>query len=125
MSSLREHRSCASHCNAPVPKELESVGLCVSHFTFNVEKACAEMHRQLAMGGISAERKSEIVMYLGECSTLLATVASGLSLSDQLKRRVLSTFLSLMNLRETLERSEGLGASPLRVARAAAVAATA
>ena len=125
MSELREHRVCTARCDASVPQELDSTGLCVSHFTFNVEKACAEMHRQIAMSGVSGERQAEITVYLAECSLLLARVASSLSLSYQLKRRVLSTFLSLMNLRETLERAGRAGASPMRVPGAAASAATA
>jgi len=120
-----ERRACLAKCNSPVPPELASAGLCVSHFTFTVEKACAEMHRQIAMRGVSTERQAEIVVYLGECSLMLARLTSSLSLSDQLKRRVLSTFLSLMNLRETLERADSVGASPMRAPRAIAQAATA
>ncbi len=90
---LMGHRLCAARCNSPVPAELDSAGLCVSHFTFNVEKACAEMHRQIAMCGVSPERQAEITVYLGDCSAMLARVTSSLALSDQAKRRVLSTFL--------------------------------
>src|SRR5208282_5206234 len=104
MSELPEPRLCIARCNSSVPQELDSTGMCVSHFTFKVEKACAEMHRQIAMSGVSDERQAEITVYVGECSLLLARVASSMALSDVLKRRVLSTFLSLMNLRETLER---------------------
>jgi len=125
MSKLTEHRSCTAQCNKPVPVELHAAGLCVSHFTFNVEKACADMHRQIAMCGVSAERQTEITLYLVECSAMLAHVTSTLSLSDQLKRRVLSTFLCLMNLRETLERSSSVGASPIRPPSRIAAAATA
>ena len=114
MSNLIEHRLCAAQCNSPVPPELDTAGLCVSHFTYNVEKACADMHRQIALRGVSAERQAEITVYLAECSLMLARVTCSLSLSDQLKRRVLSTFLCLMNLRETIERSGSLGASPMR-----------
>ena len=125
MSELTGHRSCAAQCNALVPPELHAAGLCVSHFTFHVEKACAEMHRQIAVHGASAERQAEIVVYLSDCSAMLARITSSLPLSDQLKRRVLSTFLCLMNLRETLERSRSVGASPMRVPARAAAAATA
>jgi hypothetical protein len=114
MSELPEQRLCIARCNSFVPQELCSTGLCVSHFTFKVEKACAEMHRQIAVSGVSDERQAEIAVYVGECSMLLARVASSLALSDVLKRRVLSTFLSLMNLRETLQRAGTAAASPLR-----------
>jgi hypothetical protein len=125
MSELMGHRSCAAQCNSPVPPELDTAGLCVSHFTFNVEKACADMHRQIAMRGVSAARQAEIAVYLAECSLMLARITSSLSLSDQLKRRVLSTFLCLMNLRETLERSSRVGASPMRAPGRSVAAATA
>jgi len=125
MSELREHRVCIAHCNASVPTELDSTGLCVSHFTFNVEKVCAELHRQVAMAEVSGERQAEITVYLAECSSLLARVASSRPLSDVLKRRVLSTFLSLMNLRETLDRAGRAGASPMRAPRTAPSVATA
>lgn len=113
MSEPKTHRSCGARCTASVPQELDAVGFCVSHFTFNVEQACAEMHRQIAMRGLSSDRRAEITVYVGEHAVLLARVAASLSLSDVLKRRVLSTFLSLMNLRETLERSNG--APPVRI----------
>jgi hypothetical protein len=122
MSEPIRKRSCVPHCTASVPQELDSTGLCVSHFTFNVERACAEMHRQIAMRGMPPDRQAEIAVYLAECALLLARVASSLSLSDVLKRRVLSTFLSLMNLRETLERS-ARGAPPMRVSKAVAASA--
>ena len=125
MSELRERRPCIAQCNSSVPAELDSTGLCVSHFTFKVEKECADLHRQIAMAGISRERQAEISVYLAECAVLLARVASSLALSDVLKRRVLSTFLSLMNLRETLERSRSAGASPMRIIKPAAASATA
>jgi hypothetical protein len=119
MSEPKTHRSCGARCTASVPQELDAVGLCVSHFTFNVEQACAEMHRQLAMRGMSPDRRAEITLYVGEHALMLARIASSLSLSDVLKRRVLSTFLSLMNLRETLERSAA-GAPPVRITKAIA-----
>jgi hypothetical protein len=72
------------------------------------------MHRQIALRGATAERQAEIAMYLGECALLLARVSSNLRLSDDLKRRILSTFLSLMNLRENLERAASRSPSELR-----------
>jgi hypothetical protein len=85
--------------------ELDPVGLCVYHFTSNVEKTCSEIHRQIVLRGATAERQAEVGKYIGECSLLLARVSSNLCLSDELKRRILCTFLSLMNLRENLERA--------------------
>jgi hypothetical protein len=96
---------CIPRCKLPVPTELDSVGLCVHHFTWSVEGACAEMHRQLALRKATVERRAEMATYISECALLLARVTSNLCLSDDLKRRILCTFLSLMNLREILERA--------------------
>lgn len=114
MSRSNEHHACTARCKAPVPAELGSTGLCVYHFTMSVEQACAEMHRQVALRGASSERLGEIASYIRENTQLLAGVSSNLCLSDQLKRRVLSTFLSLMNLRENLERAYRRGEGALR-----------
>jgi hypothetical protein len=81
------------------------VGLCVYHFTWSVEEACAEMHRQVALRKATAERREEIATYVSQSSFLLARITSNLCLSDDLKRRILCTFLSLMNLKENLERT--------------------
>ncbi|HYM10832.1 MAG TPA: hypothetical protein VEU62_08865 [Bryobacterales bacterium] len=85
--------------------ELDPVGLCVYHFTSTVERTCSEIHRQIALRGATPERQAEVGRYIGECSLLLARVCSNLCLSDELKRRILCTLLSLMNLRENLERA--------------------
>jgi hypothetical protein len=105
MENCNGHRACIPRCKALVPKELDSVGLCVYHFTWSVEEACAEMHRQVALRKATAERRAEIATYVRQSSFLLARVTSNLCLSDGLKRRILCTFLSLMNLKENLERT--------------------
>src|SRR5207244_6748261 len=102
MSRPSEHRACIPRCKFSVPTELDSVGLCINHFTWSVEEACAEMHRQVALRKATVERRAEMATYVGECALLLARVGSNLCLSDDLKRRILCTFLSLMNLRENL-----------------------
>jgi hypothetical protein len=63
------------------------------------------MHRQIALDGATAERRAATAHYINESALLLARLTSNQCLSDALKRRVLSTFLSLMNLRENLERA--------------------
>jgi hypothetical protein len=98
------HGACIPRCKLPVPAELDSVGLCVHHFTWSVEEACAEMHRQVALRMATVERRAEIASYVSECALLLARVTGNLCLSDDLKKRILCTFQSLMNLRENLER---------------------
>jgi hypothetical protein len=105
MNKARGRQTCSRYCNLPVPVELDPLGLCVYHFTSSVEQTCSEIHRQIALRGATAERQAEVGMYIGECSLLLARVSSNLCLSDELKRRILCTFLSLMNLRENLERA--------------------
>jgi len=115
MYTPSEHRACIPRCELPVPTELDSVGLCVHHFTWSVEEACAEMHRQVALRKATVERRAEMAIYVRECALLLARVTSNLCLSDDLKRRILCTFLSLMNLRENLERAPGGHAPELRV----------
>ena len=114
-----EHHGGISPCTAPVPSELQSAGLCVYHFTMEVEQTCTQMHRQIALGLATTERHAQVATYIGECSLLLAFVTSNLCLSDDLKRRVVSTFLSLMNLRENLERASGHRAPALRAPKLA------
>ena len=117
MTDSGQDRRCTFDCCAPVPAELESERLCIPHFLLSVEQACAEMRRETAGGRASAERQTEIVNYLIACGTTLARVATGsLRLSDELKKRILSTFLTLMNLRENLDRSASRGVCELRVA---------
>lgn len=115
MSGTSEHRACIPRCKLSVPAELNSVGLCVYHFTRNVEAACAEMHRQVALRQATAERLAQMVIYIRECALLLACLTSNLCLPDELKRRILCTFLALMNLRDNLERAPGDHVSELRI----------
>jgi hypothetical protein len=73
------------------------------------------MHRQVALRKATVERRVEMATYISECTLLLARVTSNLCLSDDLKRRILCTFLSLMNLKENLERAPNGHAPELRV----------
>jgi hypothetical protein len=93
-------------CKGTVPAALESEKLCVLHFTLAVEQSCAEMRRETVMGRTSHERTMEIIAFIADRGELLArTATSGLHLPDELKARVLNTFLTLMNLRENLDRA--------------------
>jgi len=88
--------------------------LCVLHFTLSVEQACAEMRRETALGKASHPRQVEIIQYISDHGELLARVAtSGMHLADEIKARILNTFLTLMNLRENLDRA-ALRLSPSR-----------
>lgn len=101
----------AAHCTAPgckfeVPPALESERLCILHFTLRVEDLCGAMRRETALGTAPRERQLEIMQYITDHGELLARVAtSGLHLADEMKARVLNTFLTLMNLRENLDRA--------------------
>lgn len=106
-SSLSFMATCtASGCKIDVPGALDGQKLCVLHFTLSVEAACAEMRRETVLGNAPHNRQAEIIRYISENGESLARVAtSGLHLADEMKARVLSTFLTLMNLRENLDRS--------------------
>ena len=96
----------ATGCKSTVPTVLESEKLCVLHFTLTLETSCGEMRRETALGNAPPERQREIMRFITEHGERLARVAtSGLHLTDDLKARILSTFLTLMNLRENLDRA--------------------
>src|SRR5580692_9864972 len=80
-------------CKNDSPPALAEQQVCVLHFTLSIEGSCAEMRR-------------DIMRFITESGERLARVAtSGLHLTDDLKARILSTFLTLMNLRENLDRA--------------------
>jgi hypothetical protein len=96
----------AAGCKNEAPPALAEQKLCVLHFTLVLETSCAEMRRETALGNAPHERQREIMRFITEHGERLARVAtSGLHLTDDLKARILSTFLTLMNLRENLDRS--------------------
>jgi hypothetical protein len=97
-------------CKNAAPAALADQQLCVLHYTLSIEGSCAEMRRETAMGNAPHERLKEIMKFLTESGERLARVAtSGMPLTDDLKARILSTFLTLMNLRENLDRSSMRG----------------
>lgn len=96
----------ATGCKNETPTALAEQQLCVLHFTLSIEGSCAEMRRETALGNAPHERQREIMRFITENGERLARVAtSGLHLTDDLKARILSTFLTLMNLRENLDRA--------------------
>jgi hypothetical protein len=98
--------SCLPGCHTPVPAELESEKLCVLHFLQSVEHTCASMRRETVIGGSSAMRRSEITAHVKSTAEKLSRVAvTSPPLTDEMKMRVLTTFLTLMNLQESLDRS--------------------
>ena len=106
----------ATGCKTDVPPALEAQKVCVLHFTLAVEQVCAEMRRETVLGKAPHARQVEIMRYVSDHGEILARVAtSGLHLVDEMKARILSTFLTLMNLRENLDRAS-LRQSPGRTA---------
>ena len=80
--------------------------LCILHFTLFIEQECAEMRRETALGNASNERYVEFMRKIvtrGE--TLVGVATSGYPMSDEIKARILSTLLTLMNCRENMDRA--------------------
>jgi hypothetical protein len=108
-------------CQVPVPQELNDEHLCVIHFLIAIDHDCAKLRREVAQGKSSVERQCEIAAYVKATAMKLTEVAtSRLRLSDELKKRILTTFLTLMNLQESLDRSANR-ASVIRELRPAIV----
>jgi hypothetical protein len=115
MSDSVQNQPCVPGCKAPVPAELKTEGLCVLHFLLDTEEACAKMRHETATGCLLDTRRTEIETYAATSATKLACFATGrLRLTDEMKKRVLTTFLTLMILRENLDRSSGRTARELR-----------
>ena len=95
-----------SGCKVAVPVELTPYSFCALHFTVNIELRCADLRRETVGGAPDEGRRVEIARYLGEAGKTLAAVATGNQrLPDELKARILNTFLTLMNLRENMDRA--------------------
>lgn len=89
-----------------VPGGFAGDRLCVLHYTLFVEQECAEMRRESALGKNSHERQNELMGKIADRGEAMVRVAtSGFPMSDELKARILSTLLTLMNTRENLDRA--------------------
>ena len=101
------HTACKENgCKGQVPAALEPVKLCVLHFTLKIEGDCGQMRRETVYGKTPHARQVEIISYIAEHGEMLARAStSGLHLADEMKARILNTFLTLMNLRENLDRA--------------------
>src|ERR1700692_1693149 len=98
------HTACSENgCKGPVPAALEAVHLCMLHFTLKVENDCAQMRRETVYGKTPHARQVEIIRFIADHGEMLARAStSGIHLADEMKARVLNTFLTLMNQREHL-----------------------
>lgn len=89
-----------------VPGGFAGDRLCILHYTLFVEQECAEMRRESALGKNSHERQNELMGKIADRGEAMVRVAtSGFAMSDELKARILSTLLTLMNTRENLDRA--------------------
>jgi hypothetical protein len=80
--------------------------MCVLHYTLFVEQECSEMRRESNLGNVSHERQLEFMDRIASRGENLVRVAtSGFSMTDEIKARVLSTLLTLMNCRENMDRA--------------------
>lgn len=80
--------------------------MCVLHYTLFVEQECAEIRRESNLGKTSHERQVEFMTKIASRGETLVHVAtSGFSMSDEIKARILSTLLTLMNCRENIDRA--------------------
>lgn len=96
----------AKGCKVPVPAGLAEEHMCVLHFTLFIEQECAEMRRQTALNSTVHERQVEFMDKIANRGELLVRVGtSGYPMSDELKARILSTLLTLMNTRENMDRA--------------------
>jgi hypothetical protein len=99
-------------CKSPVPPDLEGISQCVLHFTQQLERTCWDLRLEIARGTSSAARNTELADFVADQGELLARVGTRTpQLSDDLKSRILATFLTLMNLHEHVERAAGRRAS--------------
>jgi hypothetical protein len=89
-----------------VPSGLAAEHMCILHFTLFIEQECAEMRRESALGKNSHERHNEFMVRISaRGETLVKVATSGYTMSDEIKARILSTLLTLMNCRENIDRA--------------------
>ena len=80
--------------------------MCILHFTLFIENECAEMRRATALGNTPHDRQVEYMRRIvTRGDTLVKVATSGYPMSDEIKARILSTLLTLMNCRENMDRA--------------------
>jgi hypothetical protein len=89
-----------------VPAGLAAEKKCILHFTLFIEQECAEMRRETALGNASNEKYVIFMETIASRGSALVHVAtSGFPMTDEIKARILSTLLTLMNCRENMDRA--------------------
>jgi hypothetical protein len=80
--------------------------MCVLHFTLFVEQECADMRRETALGQAPADLHAQFMRKIsGRGESLVRVATSGFPMTDEIKARILSTLLTLMNCRENMDRA--------------------
>lgn len=80
--------------------------MCILHFTLFIESESAEMRRETALGNANHDRQVEFMKKIvARGETLVKVATSGFPMSDEIKARILSTLLTLMNCRENIDRA--------------------
>jgi hypothetical protein len=89
-----------------MPAGLSEERMCILHFTLFIENECAEMRRATALGNAGNDRQVEFMKKIvTRGDTLVGVATSGFPMSDEIKARILSTLLTLMNCRENMDRA--------------------
>jgi hypothetical protein len=106
MSEISNHQKCSvPGCGTAIPAELAIEGVCVSHFLLAAESVCMAIRRETIPGGPDAPRRIEVQNYVAASAMKLAQLGTGtVRLTDETKKRILTTFLTLMILRENIDR---------------------
>jgi hypothetical protein len=96
----------AKGCKATVPAGLAAERMCILHFTLFIEEECAEMRRETSLGKADHERQIGFMHKIAQRGeSLVRTATSGFPMTDEIKARILSTLLTLMNCRENMDRA--------------------
>jgi hypothetical protein len=89
-----------------VPAGMATEQLCVLHFTLFIEQECSDIRRAMALGTAAHEEQVEFIRKIaGRGEAMVHVATSGFPMSDELKARILSTLLTLMNCRENIDRA--------------------
>ena len=96
----------AKGCRVAVPTILAAERLCILHYTLFIEQECAEIRRETALGNTPHDRQVELFQRIARRGESLVQIATGgYTMSDEMKARILSTLLTLMNCRENMDRA--------------------